>query len=258
MTNPNPQTVAQFGDAVSVAGGVAVVGAAAENVGSVNEAGRAYTFSETSGALISTLQSPNATSTGIFGEAVSTNGGTVVVGASQEIAVGVANAGNVYVFNASDGGVMDRFYSPNAQLGGYFGASVFDGPTRILVGANGETPPGFSYAGNAYVLGFEDAPLDPVNQPSGAPIGLYVVGVTSSSVDLGWINPPGPLTDNHVYAFPGASCSGPSWVWDLGSAKSTALWQSLGPSTTYSWDVTASSAKGEGPLSNCVTATTTT
>ena len=257
LTNPNPQTGAQFGYAVSVAGGVAVVGAPDENVGSLTGAGRAYTFSETSGALISTLQSPNATSDGIFGGAVSTNGGTVVVGASQESAVVFANAGNAYVFNASDGAIMDRFYSPNAQLDGNFGDAVFDGPTRILVGANFETASGSFYAGNAYVLGFEDAPLDSLAYPPSAPTGLTASGVTTTTVNLEWTNPSGTLTDNRIYGYGGGACSGPTfWVWDLGAPGFHVDWSSLTPSTTFSWEVTAVSAGGEGPPSNCASATT--
>ncbi len=90
-----------------------------------------------------------------------------------------------------------------------------------------------------------------------APTGLRATAVSTTAVNLTWINPSGNLTDIHLYGFNGGSCTGtPFYVFDVGSVVSAFHWTSLSPATTYSWEVTASSAYGESARSACASATT--
>jgi hypothetical protein len=95
--------------------------------------------------------------------------------------------------------------------------------------------------------------------PPSAPTGLTATPASSTSVDLSWTNPSGTLTDNIIYGYDGAGCSGsPFWVWNLGSVGTSGVWLYLSPSTTYSWEVTAVSSVGASLPSNCASATTLT
>ena len=91
----------------------------------------------------------------------------------------------------------------------------------------------------------------------GSPTGLTATATSFSTVDLAWTNPSGTLTDNYIYAYNGGSCSGsPFFVYDAGASITTILWTTLSSATTYSWEVTAVTAYGEGPPSNCAAAMT--
>jgi len=91
----------------------------------------------------------------------------------------------------------------------------------------------------------------------GAPTGLTATASSATTVDLAWTNPTGTLTDNYIYAYDGASCAAPAFfVYDPGAPITSIVWTVLSPATAYSWEVTAVSANGQGPASNCASATT--
>ncbi|MGC2289579.1 MAG: hypothetical protein WA688_06955 [Thermoplasmata archaeon] len=98
LTSPNAQTDGYFGVSVAISGKTVVVGAPVETVSGNMYAGHAYTFKGKTGALISTLTSPNAQTDGSFGWSVAVSGTTVVVGAIGETASGYDSAGHSYVF----------------------------------------------------------------------------------------------------------------------------------------------------------------
>src|SRR5438094_9145985 len=85
---------------------------------------------------MTTSTCPNAQSDGHFGVSVAVSGTTVVVGAREESAGTPAQtqAGNAYVFDATDGSLITTLTSPNAQTNGHFGVSVaVTGTTPIVV-----------------------------------------------------------------------------------------------------------------------------
>jgi len=95
------------------------------------------------------------------------------------------------------------------------------------------------------------------DSPPPAPSDLVATAVSSSEVNLSWVNPSESLTDNYVYAYTGDSCDGsPFFAYDPGSPVTSIDWTLLSPATTYSWVVTAVSTDGEGLPSNCAFATT--
>ena len=152
LTSPNAQSFGEFGSSVAISGTMAVVGAPNETASGFSNAGRAYVFRTSNGALISTLTSPNAQAGGGFGSSVAISGTTVVVGAPTETSSGYSGAGNAYVFKASTGALISTLTSPSAQAGGGFGISVGISGTRVVVGASGESSRGVTDAGNAYIF----------------------------------------------------------------------------------------------------------
>ena len=97
LASPNHQVSGAFGDSIAVAGSEVVVGAQTETVNAITDAGRAYIFNANTGALVTTLVSPNAQTRGGFGSRVAMeimNGIIVAVGALWEFGA----AGRVYVF----------------------------------------------------------------------------------------------------------------------------------------------------------------
>ena len=154
LASPNAQSGGGFGISVALGGGLAVVGAPLETAAGYTDGGRAYVFSAATGSLTFSLESTYPQLGGYFGQAVATNGGTVVVGAYGENTLGLSNAGGLYLFDGGSGGVLDRFYSPNFQGSGFFGYSIAEGPARIVAGAYTE-----SSAGSAYVFCLAATPL---------------------------------------------------------------------------------------------------
>ncbi|HYA58417.1 MAG TPA: hypothetical protein VEH57_08185 [Thermoplasmata archaeon] len=154
FVSPNVQAGGNFGFSVSLGGNSAVIGAPFETVGGHVSAGRVYVFSASTYALQFTLISSQLAPNEFFGWSVSTNGGTVVVGAPEDESVGFYDAGAIYVFNVGSGVILDRFYSPNPAVGEGFGSSVYDGPTRTIVGAPMEGNGHSLDTGAAYLFGY--------------------------------------------------------------------------------------------------------
>jgi FG-GAP repeat len=152
LASPNAQDYGEFGSWVAVSGGVAVVSAVGESAGGQSAAGRAYTFNDTTGALISTLTSPNAQAGGGFGSSVAITRNIVVVGAPFETADGLSQAGHAYIFNATTGSLIETLTSPNVQENGQFGNLVAASGNTVVVSALYETADGYSDAGRAYTF----------------------------------------------------------------------------------------------------------
>lgn len=172
LISPNEELEGRFGIKVSgvpdVDGdgrGDVIVAASLEDPGSSPEdAGRAYIFSGSTGALLHTLISPNESYLGEFGFGVSGLGdvdndgrGDVIVGAYKEdLNSDRLDAGRAYVFSGSSGSLLYDLASPEGQRQGYFGSTVSgvadlddDGVGDIVVGAFGEGP---EHEGRAYIF----------------------------------------------------------------------------------------------------------
>ena len=83
----------------------------------VMSSGKAYIFNVTSGALVHTLDNPNAygtSSTDYFGFSVAISGNSAIVGAYQEDDAGGSSSGKVYIFNVTSGALVHTLDNPNA------------------------------------------------------------------------------------------------------------------------------------------------
>jgi hypothetical protein len=206
LRSPSEEPNGYFGNAVAGVPdadgdgfGDLLVGAYNEDPGpSPHDAGRAYLFSGTTGALLHRLRSPNEEASGEFGGAISgvadvdgDGRGDLVVGASQE-----GLGGRAYVFSGATGTRLYTLRSPNEEDWGHFGLSVSglpdvdgDGRGDALIGASFETVGALDFAGRAYLFSGAEgdllrtltslAPLD--QQPSD--FGRAVSGVPDADGD---------------------------------------------------------------------------
>jgi outer membrane protein assembly factor BamB len=97
-TLSSPSGDSSFGSSVAIEGSTIIIGSQDENVGGIFEAGRAYTFSAKTGALLRALISPNAQPYGLFGASVAISDSIIVVGAWGESVSGMGSAGHAYSF----------------------------------------------------------------------------------------------------------------------------------------------------------------
>jgi len=145
-----------FGDAGSLSGDTAVVGAYYKSSGT----GSAYVFSrDQRGAnmwgQVQKLMPSDVQLEDLFGRAVSISGDTIVVGAYGEDSGG-ASAGAAYVFSRNQGGAnawgqVQKLMASDAQASDFFGRAVSVSGDTIVVGAYNEDTPAFR-AGSAYVF----------------------------------------------------------------------------------------------------------
>ncbi|MCA9283741.1 MAG: FG-GAP repeat protein [Phycisphaerales bacterium] len=160
--SPNPNSSGNFGtsvagvpDATNDGRGDYIVGAPFEDGcgGSPSDAGRAYFYNGSSGALLPSPCSPNEESAGRFGISVAgvpdANGdgrGDILVGAwLEDPGASPQSAGRAYLYSGNGAGLLHELVSPNEELSGNFGVSVSgvkdrdgDGRGDLVVGAQGE------------------------------------------------------------------------------------------------------------------------
>ena len=141
-------------DAVDISGNYAIVGAYNETpVG-----GKAYIFNVSSGALVHTLDNPNAdgaATTDRFGSAVAIDGDYAVVGNHTEYySSGSTGDGVVYIYRVSTGELLHTVASP-VQGGtdeyGNFGKTVAVSGYYAVIGSENYSVPSSSN-GRAYVI----------------------------------------------------------------------------------------------------------
>jgi outer membrane protein assembly factor BamB len=161
LDNPNAYSTSAsdgFGFSVSICDNYAIVGAYGEDdVGGTNS-GKAYIFNPSTGALLYTLDNPNAYSTSqsdLFGYAVSISDSYAIVGAYAEDDAGGTNSGKAYIFNPSTGALLYTLDNPNAystSASDQFGLSVSISNNYAIVGANSEDDVGGTSSGKAYIF----------------------------------------------------------------------------------------------------------
>ncbi len=124
-----------FGNAVSISGSTAIVGAAS------NES--VYVFSTKTGQELFKLTASDGVSGDNFGNAVSVSGNTAVVAAFADD----SQSGSVYVFDTTTGQQQFKLMASDATAGVFFGSSVSISGHTAVVGA-----PYDNSAGSAYVF----------------------------------------------------------------------------------------------------------
>ena len=115
ITNPNAFSTGlndTFGSALGLSGDYLIVGARQEDTTGANSTGVAYIINCSTGAVVNTLNNPNAFSTSAgdqFGKSVAIDGNYLAVGADQEDDAGGANSGKVYIFKTDTGDWTDAY-----------------------------------------------------------------------------------------------------------------------------------------------------
>ena len=161
LDNPTAYSTSQldnFGFSAAISGNYAIVGAYGEDDDGGNSSGKAYIFDVTTGALVHTLDNPNAYDTSAsdqFGWSVAISGDRAIVGAVQEDDAGGSESGKAYIFNVSTGALVQTLDNPTAYSTSAFddfGHSVAISGDRAIVGANGEADDGGPLSGKAYIF----------------------------------------------------------------------------------------------------------
>ena len=165
LNNPNAYGTSSgdwFGQSVAISGNYAIVGAYYEGDAGGSGSGKAYIFNATTGALVHTLNNPNAYSTSasdLFGYSVTISGNYAIVGAYYEDDAGGSESGKAYIFDVTTGALVHTLNNPNAystSAGDYFGISVAISGNYAIVGAYGEGDAGGSGSGKAYIFATDD------------------------------------------------------------------------------------------------------
>jgi outer membrane protein assembly factor BamB len=160
LDNPNAYSTSEndrFGWAVAISGNYAAVGAINESDTSGIYSGKAYIYNVTTGALLFTLNDPNAysTSTGDrFGYSVAISGNYAIVGAPEEADVNGIGSGKAYIYNVTTGALLFTLNNPNAygtSSYDYFGNSVAVSGNYAIIGAYQEADASGSQSGKAYI-----------------------------------------------------------------------------------------------------------
>jgi WD40 repeat protein len=164
LATPNPvgdrnNVGGAFGATVNIADDHVIVGAPAEN----QLSGRAYVFNIATGALVSTLVSPNSPLVSYFGSSVAVKDDRAFVGSPFETLDLVTFFGRVYVFDLATGAPVKNFTSPNTHTlvpgsSDGFGRSITLAGNSLIVGAP-EDPVNTTTAGRVYVFGAESGKL---------------------------------------------------------------------------------------------------
>ena len=153
IPNPNPGSGDLFGTSLAAIAGNILVGAPADNPSGVQNAGSAYLFDGTTGALLLTIPNPNPTPAGgdYFGISVAEIGGDILVGAIEQDPDALPDAGSVYLIDGTTGALLLTIPNPSSGADD-FGFSVAAVGGNILVGAPLDNPDGVTDAGSAYVF----------------------------------------------------------------------------------------------------------
>ena len=149
LDNPNPYGTSEydrFAYSVSISGDHAIVGALLEDeADGVTNSGKVYIYNVTSGALVKTLDNPNAYGTGVddvFGIAVAISGGRTIVGANSEDDAGDGNkSGKAYIFSAPEAAPVSSGWTADMSLVSY------DNITLSVV-SQGNYPTGMKFNDN--------------------------------------------------------------------------------------------------------------
>ena len=161
LDNPNAYSTSAadfFGYPVSISDSYAIVGAYGEDDAGGTGSGKAYIFNPSTGALLHTLDNPNAYGTSqfdSFGHAVSISDSYAIVGAYAEDDAGGGNVGKAYIFNPSTGALLYTLHNPNAystSVGDRFGAAVSISNSYAIVSAYVEDDAGGNSSGKAYIF----------------------------------------------------------------------------------------------------------
>jgi len=212
LTIPNPAPAAsdEFGYSVAAVGGNILVGAIHDDPSGVTDAGSAYVFDGTSGALLLTIPNPAPAADDGFGNSVAPLGGNILVGANMDDPGGVPWAGSAYLFDGTTGALLLTIPNPTPGVGDRFGSSVAPLGGNILVGGPLDDPGGVAGAGSAYLFdGTTGALLLTIPNPAPADGDRFGASLAALGgnilVGAHWDNPGGVTHAGSAYLFDGAT-----------------------------------------------------
>jgi hypothetical protein len=160
LDNPNAYGTSTYdyfgynGYTVAIDSTHAIVGAFGENDAGGDLSGKAYIFNVATGALVHTLDNPNAYGVSTydgFGQAVAISGNYAIVGAQDEQDAGGFQSGKAYIFNVATGALLHTLDNPNpagTSANDQFGNAVSIEGDYAVVSARYED----AYSGRVYIF----------------------------------------------------------------------------------------------------------
>ncbi|MGK7946391.1 MAG: FG-GAP repeat protein [Microcystaceae cyanobacterium] len=115
-----------------------------------NDSGSAYLFDATTGNLLQKLTAPDGAANDTFGNAVSLDKDTALVGSVFDDDQG-NDSGSAYLFDATTGNLLQKLIAPDGAVGDQFGYSVSLDNDLALVGSVLDNDNG-SGSGSAYLF----------------------------------------------------------------------------------------------------------
>lgn len=225
LNSPVTNSADRFGAAVAISGDRVVVGSPDSESGA-SKAGRIRLFDMASSdpkSPVATIENPSPAADDGFGSAVGISGSLVAVGTPGDD-TGAANAGCIYIFNASapDPAIPQQVIpNPEPATGDEFGKSVAISGNLLVIGVGSDDGDGTD-SGRAYVFDLAGptptVPSRVLSNPSPASGDRFgdAVSIWGSRVVIG-----APYDDAT-----GAD-SGKAYVFDLSSPTPTVPWLSL-------------------------------
>jgi hypothetical protein len=204
LNNPNPVGTSNsdyFGYSVAISTTYAIIGAWGED----GQSGKAYIYNVATGALLHTLNNPNAygtTTTDRFGWSVSISDTYAVVGAYLEDDAGGIESGKAYIFDVSTGALLQILDNPNAtstSVGDEFGQSVAIAGSRVIVGVPSEDDISATSSGKSYIFNSsinQSAIKNLLNTP--LTLGSTGIGYTLFAGDNAMIIPSGDNSERRL------------------------------------------------------------
>ena len=167
LNNPAPATGDIFGVAVSASDEFIVIGAHQDDPGGVTNAGSAYVLNASTGALVSTLNSPTPAAEDWFGNAVSISGGKVAVAAYKADPGGISVAGSAFVYDAQTGALLQTFHNPEPAVDDGYGNSLSLFSGLLAVGTPYDHAGAYFGDGTVYVFDVESgAQITKISNPT--------------------------------------------------------------------------------------------
>ncbi|MEQ8765183.1 MAG: IPT/TIG domain-containing protein [Planctomycetota bacterium] len=228
----DPSSNDNFGRAVAIGGGRAVVGAYHDFITGFN-AGSAYVFDTTNGQELFKLTASDTAPNDFFGTSVALDGSLAIIGANGDDDGG-SSSGSAYVFDVTTGQEISKATASNAASGDELGSSVSIQGTRIVVGAYRSDIPDAA-SGSAYLF---DIVLD--TTPPGTVTNLQSTSHTASvwsmttTIDMSWT----AATDDN------SGVDGYSVLFDQSPASDAPMAKVLEETTTTYSEALSSSANG--------------
>ncbi|MFH1973798.1 MAG: thrombospondin type 3 repeat-containing protein [Patescibacteria group bacterium] len=175
FNNPTPVAYDRFGTSISISGDKALIGTPLDDTGAT-DAGSAYLYDATTGALLQTFNNPTPAAADKFGYSVSISGDKVLIGAISDD-TGATDAGSAYLYDATTGALLQTFNNPTPILGNpLFGRSVSISGDKVLIGATGDGSGGSAFLYDATT----GALLHTFNDPTPAAPDVFGVSVSIS------------------------------------------------------------------------------
>ena len=162
IPSPLPSNAAHFGEAVSISGNYAIVGAP-RAVDTNSLSGKAFIYKTTTGdwtdtTLLHTINNPNAygtTASDQFGLVVSIDGNYAIAGSYEEDGPSGTRTGAIYVIDVLTGNVLynkTNISAYNSAAGDWFAVTGAISGDHFIIGAEHEDDAGGNSSGAAYIF----------------------------------------------------------------------------------------------------------